>query len=103
MNLFENQKRTGTLTKADIVEAIYEQTDKSRDDCKKAVENLLNIMSGAIAKDHEMLLSGFGKFECYAKKPRKGRNPQTSETLMLDARKVIVLRLSRKFREDLNK
>lgn len=91
------------LTKADIVENIYEQSSISRNDCKKIVESALNLMARAIAKDRAMLLSGFGKFECYAKKPRKGRNPQTSETLTLDARNVIVFRLSRKFREELNR
>ena len=91
------------LTKADIVENIYEQSSISRNDCKKIVESALNLMARAIAKDRAMLLSGFGKFECYAKKPRKGRNPQTSETLTLGARNVIVFRLSRKFREELNR
>ena len=33
-----------TLTKADIVEAIYEETDKNRVDVKNVVEKLLEIM-----------------------------------------------------------
>lgn len=91
-----------TLTKADIVEAIYENSDKNRNDVKNIVENLLGIMSDAIKKDNSMLLSGFGKFECYAKNPRRGRNPQTAEAITLPSRKVIVFRLSRKFRAELN-
>ena len=65
------------LTKADIVEAIYE-------------------------KDDALLVSGFGKFEAYDKEARKGRNPQTDETITLPPRKVVVFRLSRKFRAELN-
>ena len=91
-----------TLTKADIVEAIYEQTGKLRPDAKVAVETLLEIMKTAIKKDHSLLISGFGKFECYAKAARKGRNPQTEESILLPPRKVIVFRLSRKFRAELN-
>ena len=91
-----------TLTKADIVEAIYEGSDKSRNDVKNIVENLLGIMSNAIKKDNSMLLSGFGKFECYGKSSRRGRNPQTDEAITLPPRKVIVFRLSRKFRAELN-
>lgn len=93
---------TRTLTKADIVEAIYEETGISRPEAKSAVEKLLEIMKGAIKKDHELLISGFGKFECYEKAARKGRNPQTEEAIMLPARKVVVFRLSRKFRSELN-
>lgn len=91
-----------TLTKADIVEAIYEKTENNRVDVKNVVENLLEIMKEAIKKDHALLISGFGKFECYDKASRKGRNPQTDEVITLPSRKVIVFRLSRKFRAELN-
>lgn len=91
-----------TLTKADIVDAIYEQTDRNRAEVKNIVESLLDIMKGSIKKDHALLISGFGKFEAYDKKARKGRNPQTDETITLPPRKVVVFRLSRKFRSELN-
>jgi len=90
------------LTKADIVEAIYEQTDRNRAEVKTLVESLLQIMKRAIKKDHSLLISGFGKFEAYDKASRKGRNPQTEEAITLPPRKVVVFRLSRKFRADLN-
>jgi len=91
-----------TLTKADIVEAIYEKTDKNRAEVKKLVEKLLTIMKQAIKKDHTLLVSGFGKFEAYDKDARKGRNPKTDATITLPPRKVVVFRLSRKFRAELN-
>ena len=91
-----------TLTKAEIVEAIYEKTDKNRADVKGIVEKLLDIMKQSIKADKSLLISGFGKFEAYDKKPRKGRNPQTNDTITLPAHKVVVFRLSRKFRTELN-
>ena len=90
------------LTKADIVEAIYEKTDRNRLDVKNTVESLLDLMKQAIKKDHALLISGFGKLEAYAKRERRGRNPQTDESIMLPPRKVVVFRLSRKFRAELN-
>lgn len=90
------------LTKADIVEAIYEKTDRNRADVKNTVEALLGLMKQAIKKDHALLVSGFGKFEAYDKQARKGRNPQTDESITLPPRKVVVFRLSRKFRAELN-
>ena len=71
------------LTKADIVEAIYEKTDRNRADVKNTVEILLSLMKQAIKKDDALLVSGFGKFEAYDKEARKGRNPQTDETITL--------------------
>lgn len=91
-----------TLTKAGIVDYIYEKTDKNRAEIKELVETILDIMKKAVKKDHALLVSGFGKFEAYDKKARKGRNPQTSETITLPPRKVVVFRLSRKFRAELN-
>lgn len=90
------------LTKADIVEAVYEQTDRNRAEVKNIVESLLALMKQAVKKDHSLLISGFGKFEAYDKNARKGRNPQTDEAITLPPRKVVVFRLSRKFRVELN-
>ncbi len=90
------------LTKADIVEAIYEKSDKNRTDIKDTVEMLLELMKKNINEDNFLLLSGFGKFEAYDKEARKGRNPQTDEAITLPSRRVVVFRLSRKFRAELN-
>ncbi|MBO4317202.1 MAG: integration host factor subunit alpha [Mailhella sp.] len=90
------------LTKADIVEAVYNQTERNRTEVKGVVESLLDIMKQAIKKDHALLISGFGKFEAYDKDARRGRNPQTNEAITLPPRCVVVFRLSRKFRAELN-
>lgn len=91
-----------TLTKAGIVDYIYERTDKNRAEIKDLVEVILEIMKNSVKKDHALLISGFGKFEAYDKRARKGRNPQTTQTITLPPRKVVVFRLSRKFRAELN-
>ncbi|MBO4301492.1 MAG: HU family DNA-binding protein [Desulfovibrio sp.] len=91
-----------TLTKADIVECIYESTNRNRVEVKQIIETLLGIMKRAIKDEQALLITGFGKFECYDKDSRKGRNPQTEETITLPPRKVTVFRLSRKLRNELN-
>jgi integration host factor subunit alpha len=98
----EETMSSKTLTKADIVDAIYEQMSRNRAEVKTHVESLLDIMKQSVKKDHSLLISGFGKFDAYDKKARKGRNPQTNQTIVLPPRKVVVFRLSRKFRSELN-
>ncbi len=93
---------TDTLTKAELVDGIYEKVNRNRAEVKNIVENLLDIMKQSIKKDHSLLISGFGKFEAYGKTARRGRNPQTDESINLPPRKVVVFRLSRKFRMELN-
>ncbi len=91
-----------TLTKAKIVDEIYEHFDKNRAEVKDIVEDLLSIMKEGLKNDYSLLISGFGKFEAYDKEARKGRNPQTEESITLPERTVAVFRLSRKFRNELN-
>jgi len=91
-----------TLTKADLVERIHEKTQRNRSEVKNQVEDLLTIMKESVKQDYSLLISGFGKFEAYDKKARRGRNPQTKEAITLPPRTVCVFRLSRKFRSELN-
>ena len=93
-----------SLTKADIVESIYSRPDSylSRGEVKNIVEDMLALMKNAISEDGSLLISGFGKFDAYGKDARKGRNPHTAETITLPPRRVVVFRLSRRFRDALN-
>ena len=91
-----------TLTKADIVESLFEKTNRNRVQLHSIVDSLFATMSQALKRDGSLLLSGFGKFECYEKASRRGRNPQTSEVIVLPPHKVVVFRISRKFRNELN-
>ena len=48
-----------TLTKADIVDIIYEKTERNRNDVKKLVESLLKLSKQAIKKEcAEFALTG---------------------------------------------
>jgi integration host factor subunit alpha len=48
------------------------------------------------------MFSGFGKFCVRAKKERKGRNPATGEDLILEPRRVVTFKWSRKLRKKIN-
>ena len=69
---------------------------------KDLAGGILNIVMQAIKKDQAMQVTGFGKFESYAKSARLGRNMQTKEIVTLPPHNVVVFRLSRKFRAELN-
>ena len=66
-----------TVTKADIAKSICAQSEMKQQHAKKVLDAMLGIMKKALKEEKEMLLSGFGKFEAFTKKNRKGRNPQT--------------------------
>lgn len=64
------------LTKADIVDYIYEKTERNRAGVKVLVDHLLELMKDSIKRDNSLLVSGFGKFESYDKKARRDAIPR---------------------------
>ncbi|MBW1766533.1 MAG: integration host factor subunit alpha [Deltaproteobacteria bacterium] len=88
-----------TLTKEHIIDKIYNQCGHSKRRSADLVESLLEIIKSTLASGEDVLISGFGKFCVRDKGKRRGRNPQTGEDKMLDARRVVVFRCSGRLRE----
>jgi len=91
-----------TLTKADLVDSIYNQVGLSKAKSLKAVESLLEIIKKTLENGRDILVSGFGKFCVKDKNERRGRNPRTGEGLMLESRRVATFRCSRVLRDKIN-
>ncbi len=92
-----------TLTKADLVQQVYQQNKGlTRVQATEAVEVLLSISKETLIKGSDLLLSGFGKFNVRDKNLRRGRNPQTGGELMLDARRVVTFKPSGILRNKIN-
>ena len=51
-----------SLTKAQIVESIQNQTGFSKNKSLEIVENLLEIIKSTLASGEDVLISNFGKF-----------------------------------------
>jgi integration host factor subunit alpha len=91
-----------TLTKAHLIDTIYNRFDFSKNRSAQAVESLLEILKSTLVNGEDILISGFGKFCVKDKRERRGRNPQTGDDLMLGSRRVVTFRCSGGLREKLN-
>ena len=91
-----------TLTKADLIDTIYNRFDFSKAKSTRAVESLLAIMKNTLASGEDVLITGFGKFIVLKKRERRGRNPQTGNDLMLRSRTVVRFKWSEVLRAKLN-
>ena len=103
MESLEEKKIEGTLTKADIVESIYEKIGSSKKESAEIVEMVFDTIKETLEKGEKIKISGFGNFVIRAKKPRIGRNPQTGEEIEISARKVLTFRPSQVLKAALNK
>ena len=74
----------------------------SRKRCQEFVEILFEIMKHEMEQGEDVLISGFGKFQVKEKKERRGRNPATGETMMLEPRRVVTFNYSKKLRNMVN-
>lgn len=93
---------SSTLTKADIVNSLLSKSKEKLPVVKDQVNSLIEIMKDVMRLEDELLISGFGKFEARSMRARRRRNPDPCQTIMIPARRVIVFRVSRKFRAELN-
>ncbi len=91
-----------TLTKADLVQKVYQEHNLTKAQASDAVETFLKIAKNCLENGEDLLVSGFGKFNVKEKKARRGRNPQTGEELILSARKVVTFKPSGILRERIN-
>ncbi|MGD9233381.1 MAG: integration host factor subunit alpha [Desulfobacterales bacterium] len=91
-----------TLTKAQIIDSIQNQTGFPKNKSSEIVETLLEIIKNALSSGEDVLISSFGKFCVREKRKRKGRNPATGDAIMLRSRKVVTFKCSGKLRNKIN-
>ena len=93
-----------TLTKVNIINQVYASNPKmTQVQAREAVEIILRIIKSSLENGDDVLLSGFGKFNVKDKSARKGRNPKTGESLMLEAKRVVTFKPSGLLRKRVNR
>ena len=90
------------LTKADLIDSIYNRVGLSKTKSAQVAESLLEIVKKTLEGGEDVLITGFGKFYVKEKRERRGRNPQTGEDIMLGERRVVRFRCSGRLREKLS-
>ena len=90
------------MTKADIVELIYERVGFSKKESAELVESVFDVIKEALVDGERVKFSGFGNFIVREKNARKGRNPQTGEEIQLEARRVLTFKPSLVLKNILN-
>lgn len=90
------------MTKADIIEQIHQKTGFSKKESSELVETVLDILKDTLEAGEHVKVAGFGKFEVKQKKDRRGRNPQTGEAIMIEARRILSFKPSAILRDAIN-
>ena len=73
------------MNKNDLIAAVSSASGLSRSDTIKAVEGVLQSITGALKTGDEVRLVGFGTFSVAKRQASTGRNPRTGEAMKIKA------------------
>ena len=76
------------MNKTDLVNTIA-AAGVSKADSKKALDAVLDAISGALKEGDKVAILGFGTFAVSERPARTGINPATKEKIQIEAKKVI--------------
>jgi integration host factor subunit alpha len=91
-----------TMTKGDIVERISEKIGFSKKEASEVVDSIFEVLKSRLADGGKVKISGFGNFVVNQKRPRKGRNPQTGEEIIITGRRVLSFKASPVLKKAMN-
>jgi integration host factor subunit alpha len=91
-----------TVTKADLVDQIYDRIGCSKKEATDMVESVFEVIKLRLERGEKVKISGFGNFVISEKRPRKGRNPQTGGEIVISGRRVMTFKPSQVLKKVMN-
>ena len=83
-----------TVTRADLIEAVYQEVGLSRNESADLVETVLSEIATNLTSGENVKISSFGTFSVKNKRSRIGRNPKTGVEAPISARNVVTFNCS---------
>jgi len=91
------------MTKADLVERIHTNTGFTKKDSADMLESVFSVIKSTLEAGEKIKIAGFGNFEVKQKSDRVGRNPQTGETITIEARRILSFKPSTLLKQAINR
>ncbi len=76
------------MNKSELIDAIAASADLSKASAGRALDAVVDAVTGALKSGDSVSLVGFGTFSVKERAARSGRNPQTGATIQIAAAKV---------------
>jgi DNA-binding protein HU-beta len=86
------------MTKAELIEKMAKDADISKAAANKALDSFVDGIKKTLKKGNKVTLVGFGTFSVGRRAARKGRNPQTGETIKIKASKTPKFKAGKAFK-----
>ncbi|MBV0899761.1 MAG: HU family DNA-binding protein [Wolbachia endosymbiont of Fragariocoptes setiger] len=96
------QEYKKTITKATIAKKINQEIGLSEESSNAIIEHILNEINNCLIKDGTVKISSFGTFLVVDKSERPGNVPNTSQKVVVKARKSISFKPSKILKKSIN-
>lgn len=90
------------MNKAELIEAMADAADISKAAAARALEGMVDAITGAMKEGDQVSLIGFGTFSVKERAARQGRNPQTGETIQIKASNIPSFKAGKALKDAVN-
>ena len=87
------------MRKVELVARIAAATDVTNTQAEEAVETILATIKEGLQQGESVILRGLGTFAVRTKRARMGRNPRTGAAVEIPARRVVVFKAGKLFKQ----
>ena len=90
------------VNKSELIDAIASSADLSKADAGRALDAVVDSVTGALKAGDSVSLVGFGTFSVKDRAARTGRNPQTGEPIQIKAAKIPSFKAGKALKDAVN-
>jgi DNA-binding protein HU-beta len=90
------------VNKQELIDNIASSADITKADAGRALDSVLDSITGALQKGESVVLVGFGSFSVRQRKARTGRNPQTGAEIQIAAATVPAFKAGKALKDAVN-
>jgi|SaaInlV_100m_DNA_6_1039743.scaffolds.fasta_scaffold01115_17 DNA-binding protein HU-beta len=91
-----------SMNKTEMVDQIAEGAGVSKKDAKAMLDTFTTLVGDTLNNGDPIQLPGFGTFKISERAARKGRNPQTGETIEIAASRVPSFKAGKSLKDQVN-
>lgn len=76
------------MTKNQLIEKVSKKAHLTKRAAQEAVNSIFDLIRDNLVRGEKTIITGFGTFLVRSRAARKGRNPQTGETIQIPSKKL---------------
>lgn len=76
------------MTKNELIERVAKKSHLTKSASSDCVNATFGLIRDALARGEKVVITGFGTFMVRSRAARRGRNPQTGETIQIPQKKT---------------